>query len=216
MIGVLREPKPGDRARLAPATGGRTIRARVATVDGRRVVLRIRPGADPVTPPVGPLRLLLCAEDAAYLWKVEADPKGAGNARELAVTLVEGPLRRLQRRRYFRMQVQMPLLLRESGLDEKGQPRVRILPVRDLSGGGCLCVDPDGLLEPGMIREARLLLEKPAGFLAVQVQVVRRTRAPSGELAAGLRFLGLVERDRERILRALFEEYRRNRSGRSD
>jgi c-di-GMP-binding flagellar brake protein YcgR len=87
-------------------------------------------------------------------------------------------------------------------------PGVRIFRLADLSGGGCLCLDPDGLLQRGRLYSARLDLHDGAAPLQVCAEVVRRGIS-FGSPSVGLRFVALAEKHRERIMRSLFREHRR-------
>jgi c-di-GMP-binding flagellar brake protein YcgR len=87
-------------------------------------------------------------------------------------------------------------------------PQVRIFRLADLSGGGCLCLDPDGLLRRGHLYRASLDLHDGAPPLQVSVEVVRRGIS-FGSPSVGLRFVAFAEKHRERIMRSLFNEHRR-------
>jgi len=97
----------------------------------------------------------------------------------------------------------------EAGLPPPA-PRYHIFPLADLSGGGCFCLDPEEVLEVGLVLPARLDLGDGDPPLSVTAEVVRRGEA-RGEGGAGLRFLDLPEKNRERIMRALFREFRERR-----
>ncbi len=87
-------------------------------------------------------------------------------------------------------------------------PEIRIFRLADLSGGGCLCFDPEGLLQPGRAYAACLDLHDGEAALQVSVEVVRRGIS-FGYPSAGLRFATLAEKHRERIMRTLFREHQR-------
>ena len=87
-------------------------------------------------------------------------------------------------------------------------PETRIFRLADLSGGGCLCLDPEELLRPGRVYAAGLDLHDGESALAVSVEVVRQGIS-LGYPSAGLRFIALAEKHRERIMRTLFCEHRR-------
>jgi c-di-GMP-binding flagellar brake protein YcgR len=86
-------------------------------------------------------------------------------------------------------------------------PEIRIFRLADLSGGGCLCLDPDNVLKRGRLYPASLDLHDGEPALQVRFEVVRRG-VSFGYPSAGLRFVALVEKHRERIMRTLFREYR--------
>jgi c-di-GMP-binding flagellar brake protein YcgR len=87
-------------------------------------------------------------------------------------------------------------------------PEIRIFRLADLSGGGCLCLDPEDLLRPGRVYAASLDLRDGEPALHVSVEVVRRGIS-FGYPTAGLRFVTLAEKHRERIMRTLFREHQR-------
>jgi c-di-GMP-binding flagellar brake protein YcgR len=216
-----------DRVKLALAQGQQPIPAHVLRSQGRRLLLGLGPRAAAMGEALQPghaVRMLCRGDDAAYLrcGMIQSHP----SARRLLVLLDEAPAERVQQRQYFRLPVGFPLLAgaaegetpapltldAESPKAPEGlRSHLRLLPLRNLSGGGCLCQDPEGHFLPG--RQYRLQLCLPDGEspLAVSARVVRQTRL-RGQGAAGLNFVGLPERDRERILRVLFTEYRRGRA----
>ncbi len=217
-----RDPRPGDRARLT--LRGLRVRARVISVEGRTITLWLSPrsrGLDLEFP--RRFKIRVGSGDATYLWKaVGAAPPERSR---IVLRLLNAPIRRIQRREFFRMDVRMPLVVdapaptpafSATGPDLAGvrhRAPIYVFPVQDLSGGGCLCLDGCGFFTRGALHDARILLDPPGGFLPVRVQVVRRTRSGSVP-AAGLRFVELQERDRERIQKTLFEEYQHRRSNR--
>jgi c-di-GMP-binding flagellar brake protein YcgR len=87
-------------------------------------------------------------------------------------------------------------------------PEIRIFRLADLSGGGCLCLDPEGLLRSGRVYAASLDLHDGEPALRVNVEVVRGGIS-LGYPSAGLRFVTLAEKHRERIMRTLFREHQR-------
>jgi c-di-GMP-binding flagellar brake protein YcgR len=87
-------------------------------------------------------------------------------------------------------------------------PEIRIFRLADLSGGGCLCLDPEDLLRPGSVYGASLDLHDDEPALHVSVEVVRRGIS-LGYPSAGLRFVTLAGKHRERIMRTLFREHHR-------
>ncbi len=86
-------------------------------------------------------------------------------------------------------------------------PQIVIFRLADLSGGGCLCLDPDERLRDGRVYRATLDLHDGLP-LQVEVEAVRRG-VSFGIRCVGLRFVALAESRRERIMRALFREQRR-------
>lgn len=134
------------------------------------------------------------------------------------------------RREFFRSDLDLPLLLvtpdepgpgaAESGISSRrpdlSQAEMRILRVRNLSGGGCCCIALGDRVPGDRIHTAHLYLEDGEPALALQVQVVRATSSAPGSWEIAFCFLRLRERSRQRIMRALFREYRRGKTAESE
>jgi len=112
---------------------------------------------------------------------------------------------RRQRREYFRSPIHMSVLIDRTGraypgtldLDKPFLPAelatgLFLLSVRDLSGGGCLCLDPERALQHSKIYGAWIYLGDGLPPVPLQVQVVRRAYY-RGTPAAGLQFISLKE-----------------------
>jgi len=134
-----------------------------------------------------------------------------------------GEMQRVQRRDYFRARIGLSLLVptqrpprprdgvpyqppTDSGAD------YRILRVRDLSGGGCCCETTSAWPSVGTRWTGYLYLDDGRGPLELDLLAVRREE-PDDEPTAlvAFRFLEMRESKRQRIMRALFREYRRQR-----
>lgn len=209
-------PIIGERIRLR-LQGGEPVQARVDLRVGRRCEVTLPSG--PLRPaelaPGRPFELWLSRNDAAYVHRGSVlEETDAGRA---VLLLNEDTPERLQRREYFRLKVRLPILLRIPGQEpdssESGaaQSRWLLFPVRDLSGGGCLCLDPDELITIGNLYEARFKTEPHQSPLSFTLRAVRRTTVRNLP-AAGFEFVALPEKDRARIMAALFSEYRRIRT----
>jgi c-di-GMP-binding flagellar brake protein YcgR len=229
-------PEPGTRVRILTAVDdGDGIAARVIEVEGERVVLRLSPGAGDEGQFLlagVEVQLLLGRRDAAYLY--QAAVLAAPQENLVAVLLCGHPLR-VQRREYFRLAVRLPIGVRlrpepaerppvdgeypgvaaavpgETGAGTENEPTpsvtLQVFRLADLSGGGCLCLDPDNQLHRGRLYTASLELHDGEPPLAVRVEVVRKG-VSFGYPSAGLRFVAMVEKQRERVMRTLFREYR--------
>jgi c-di-GMP-binding flagellar brake protein YcgR len=217
------DPAPGDRVRLCLGDGSR-LRARVTACVGTQLELVLAATSRPVESRLvanDPVEICLYHADAVYVHRASFRsrlPEGA-----LAVLLDGAPPQRLQRREYFRMPVRFSFLVRlrgrrrptESMTPMLEDPSIPSAPTQwalfslvNLSGGGCLLLDPEGLLKPDTVYEGRLHTGDDQPPLVLQSAVVRRTQFRGGP-AAGLRFVALKEKDRQRIIAALFREYRR-------
>lgn len=212
---------------------GRRLLLSVRPDPGARPGREASSSAQPDFQPGETVRLLCRGGDAAY--RHTATVLSRPSAGKLIVALIASAAERVQQRQYFRMRVRFPLLAegvvspqtgarsstaadRASSALAKGDPvpaglraQLRLLPMKNLSGGGCLCGDPGNELESGRLYRVHLCLPDGRPPLPVEAQVVRRTRI-AGQAAAGLQFVGLQERDRERIVRTLFDQYRQSRS----
>lgn len=113
-------------------------------------------------------------------------------------------------RAFFRMPVQLRIVFRhhDSQLQVLGK-------VVELSGGGCCISVPSGSLEKGEVRRGYLQLddgndgEDP---LLVGLEALR-VRLDGDRDTVACRFVEMKEPNRQRILRRLFDEYRRIRRG---
>ena len=118
---------------------------------------------------------------------------------------------RAQRRDYFRARIGLSLLVptQRSRQPREGVPYqpptdsaadYRILRVRDLSGGGCCCETTDPWPPVGSRWTGYLYLDDARGRQDLDDELVA---------LVAFRFLEMRESKRQRILRALFREYRR-------
>jgi c-di-GMP-binding flagellar brake protein YcgR len=219
----------GDRLRLCLRDGSR-LRARVTSSQGGELTLRLAAASQPAPGALAPperVEVCLYREDAVYLSGATVLRRSEEGS--LVLVLEAAPPQRLQRREYFRMPVRFSFLLRlrrRRPRGEEGRPAVEapaapaeeahwaLFALVNLSGGGCLCLDPQGQLRMDGVFEGRLHTGDDDPPLILRTAVVRRTKV-RGEPAAGMRFVGLREKDRQRIMAALFREYRRVRARRA-
>jgi c-di-GMP-binding flagellar brake protein YcgR len=219
-------PGIGDRVRVCLRDGSR-LRARITALEGANLELVLATPSRPAGAAVAPadtVELCLYHQDAVYVH--QASVRSRLEEGKLTLLLEPSPPQRLQRREYFRMPVRFSFLVRlrgrslreaEGGLMEEdpSAPPAQwaLFSLVNLSGGGCLCLDPKGLLRMDAVYEGRLHTGDEDPPLVLCVAVVRRTQM-RGEEAAGLRFVGLKEKSRQRIMAALFREYRKVRAKR--
>lgn len=88
----------------------------------------------------------------------------------------------------------------------------RLLQVEDLSAGGCRAHVPEEWPPVGSRLPGYLYLGDERGPLEVDLLVTRRDDDDTDHPVAAFTFLNLRERNRQRILRRLFREYRRERA----
>jgi c-di-GMP-binding flagellar brake protein YcgR len=214
---------PGVRIRVAVGNGRKLTGARIVKQSGTRLLLSLHSLSPEVRADLlagTRVRLLSRGENAGY-WH-DATVVARPTSCRLLIKVAPIPPERVQQRQYFRMRVRLSLFAEEIETSPPSKPRnssveaglrahLRLLALRNLSGGGCLCCDPRKELRPGTVYRLHLCLPDGAPPLPVEARVVRTTRV-GGQRAAGLSFVGLLERDRERILRVLFQEYRRSRT----
>jgi c-di-GMP-binding flagellar brake protein YcgR len=214
-------PAALDRVRLRLEGEDGWLRARIRRRAGRRLELLLPAGIG--GPDAGrSVQILLGAPDAAYLYRARIVKyhEAAGDQRRVALLLDPSTPERWQRREFFRMRVGFPFAV-ELPLDEDAPVQaespgtLHLFRLLDLSGGGCLCLDPAERLRPGRLYRARLKLPELPEYLLLTARVARRTRL-SGTAAAGLEFAGVRERQRQQILCALFSEYRSRRTAWED
>lgn len=215
---------PGDRIRVEAEAADWVATASVLLSGRDRAEIELDPGGVDAAESLrvgAVVRLVVGRADGAWVQRalVVARP----TAERLILDLEPGRRVRMQRREYFRLGVRLPIAVR---LGRAGEPPddatpdsappareselPRLFRVLDLSGGGCFVRDDDEVLRIGAEHDACLDLRDQESPLQVRVVVVRRGRV-SGEAGAGLRFLDLRESCRARIMRALFEQFRRER-----
>lgn len=116
-------------------------------------------------------------------------------------------------RTYFRMPMHLALrILRpgEPGGSRSAASLQLLARVDELSGGGCRFLTGPDSLEVGGTYPGRLQLESDRTPLEVRLHILRIQPGEEGDEVAAA-FLDLREAERQRILRRLFEEYRRLR-----
>lgn len=199
-------------------------RCRVVGRDGRR--FEVTPLAPPdlanVIPAARSVSLGFVAPDALYTWNARVFDRLT--PRRFSLIADDLTPTRVQRREFFRLPVRFPILLcrpdpqgnqflaegvpylppREDGTD------YRILRTIDVSGGGCLCAGSEEWMREGYTYDGHLYLGDGQPPLAVRMALLRVFGEGRAQQSA-FQFVELRERRRERILRALFREYRRQR-----
>lgn len=211
-------PESGDVVRLEWSPDGTQLSARIA---GRHdLILTATIDPQEATPAGrGSVVLLLDRPDALYRFSAELLEQLDGDVWKLR--LGDGPPERVQRREDFRLSASLPLLVAaphrasepvrapESAAELRtaAGAHFRIFRLRDLSGGGCCAVGGEPWLALTSEHRGFLYLPDSGGPLPLNMRVVRRTDA-----LTAFQFLDLDAPARERILRALYREYRMRRA----
>lgn len=210
------------------------LRARVVLRDAALLALRPLPGDEDI--PAAPPRAAVCVverPDALYRFRAVASRPSAVLSATVPTTDRDlwwfelDPLSkdRVQRREFFRMRLSLPLLVPRVksrdllGLSLGSLPLLaegtaadyRLFRSIDLSGGGCLLEGVEPWLSAGTEHRGYLYVGDDGGPLPLELIVIRSTMEPSPGQTA-IRFAHLPERRRERILRALYREHRRQRT----
>ena len=215
---------PGDRIRVEAEATDWVATASVLLSGRERAEIELDPcGVDAAELLKGGTAVRLVVGRADGAWVQRAIVVARPTAERLILDLEPGRRVRMQRREYFRLGVRLPIAVRlgrageqpedvtpESAPPAREAELPRLFRVLDLSGGGCFVRDDDEVLRIGAEHDACLDLRDQEAPLQVRVVVVRRGRV-YGEGGAGLRFLDLRESCRARIMRALFEQFRRER-----
>ncbi|MCC7144067.1 MAG: PilZ domain-containing protein [Candidatus Eisenbacteria bacterium] len=226
-LSMVQLPEPGESIRLEWGEADEPLRARVTSRDGSRI--EISPTTGPwgaYLPTAQPVSCIAERPDALYVFTARCHPGPGGSARWI-LEFESGRQERLQRREFFRMRIHLPLLVAAPGAPfdrELGKaipylsPRepageYRLLRLSDLSGGGCLANGWEPWLTPGTVHVGYLYIDDGGGPLPLRLLVVRADEE-RGETA--FHFVEMRERRRERVLRALYREYRRQRANRPE
>jgi len=214
-----------------PIEAGETLRWRIGEATPASAVVRAREGRrlelslaarTPRLPADHTVLLEVERPDALYLLSARVDAQPSD--RRLDLVISEANPERVQRREYFRLPFAASLLLARTPGHPAGsassapplldggrfEAEFHLARVHDLSGGGCRVEGTQSWLGLDNVHAGFLYLGEGAP-LALDLRTVRIERSPE---RTAFQFMGLPERKRERILRALFREHRRLRSTR--
>jgi c-di-GMP-binding flagellar brake protein YcgR len=118
------------------------------------------------------------------------------------------PIHRLQRRSFYRLKINLPVLFR---LIEQGpeQPDYMKAYTADISGGGVRLLT-DEKLEPGQQVECRIPIGE-RDFLELKGLVVRVVPCVEGnyKFEVGVKFVDILEAERDRLIQFIFQQQRR-------
>lgn len=217
-------PQVGELVRVEWAD--HFITGRAVTRNTTLVALLLLPGDDELPPPPRhALRVVVERADALY--RFDARLRNANTDELWTLELDPASQDRVQRREFFRMRLGLPLLVaarasepaRDLNLGVSYFPAVergadyRMFRSLDLSGGGCLVEGTEEWLKPAGVHSGYLYLDDGGGPLPLSLLVIRSLRNEDEErIETAFRFVELKEQRRERILRALYREYRRLRA----
>jgi c-di-GMP-binding flagellar brake protein YcgR len=140
----------------------------------------------------------------------------AGNLLLLQI-VAEGEIQMVQRRQFYRLEYTLPVryrLVGEKDCENSTETGVKFINsyIKDISGGG-VCVNTEEKLEMLKIIESEVFLQEdnPVRFYG---DIVRTgTNAPESKFRyfAGVAFRKIEDRDREAIIRFVFEQQRKLR-----
>ncbi|MFO7294587.1 MAG: PilZ domain-containing protein [Clostridia bacterium] len=120
------------------------------------------------------------------------------------------PIHRIQRRNFYRLKINLPVLFRlaEQGNQADGANYIKAYTV-DVSGGGMRLLT-DEELKPGQQLECRLSIGEK-DFLELKGLVIRVGPCVEGHyrFEAGIKFVDILESERDRLIRFIFQQQRR-------
>lgn len=139
-------------------------------------------------------------EDALYGFYAEVVGRRVSDE-PLLVLRRTSSTRRIQRRKFVRIDVSVPVTVRILGA--KGERRPKVVGEQNLSAGGILLV-LDRKLERGA--RAKLDIELPDGLLSCHGEVMRvqRTGGQKAQYETGIEFRGLDEKAKHRVVRYVY------------
>ncbi|MDN5277643.1 MAG: hypothetical protein PWR01_1608 [Clostridiales bacterium] len=118
------------------------------------------------------------------------------------------PIHRLQRRSFYRLKINLPVLFRliEQGPEQPGYMKAY---TADISGGGVRLLT-DEKLEPGQQVECRIPIGE-RDFLELKGLVVRVVPCVEGnyKFEVGVKFVDILEAERDRLIQFIFQQQRR-------
>lgn len=119
------------------------------------------------------------------------------------------PIDRLQRRSFYRLKINLPVLFRPMEHDAQPGERDYVRAyTADISGGGMRLLTDEGL-EPGLQLECRLSMGEK-DFLDLKGLVVRVSPCVEGnyKFEVGIKFIDILESERDGIIRFIFQQQR--------
>lgn len=139
-------------------------------------------------------------EDALYGFYAEVVDRKGGDEPMLVVRRTSST-RRIQRRKFVRIDVSVPVTVRVLG--GKGQPRPQVVGEQNLSAGGMLLVLGQKLERSSRVK---LDMELPDGPLSCHGEVMRvlRTGGQEAQYETGIEFRGLDEKTKHRVVRYVY------------
>ncbi len=153
--------------------------------------------------PGGVIDILFYKENGIYEFKGRVISRSGGRIPSLKVRVIP-PLKKSQRRDYYRLSTILPVLLHVDCSTENGKKTIKCCTL-DLSAGGMrLASDKD--LEKGCIVFCSLVLE--GKLFSIKAKVVRSNAVYNKEYnyEIGIQFLGLNEKMRSEIIGYIFKE----------
>lgn len=148
-----------------------------------------------------PLSVIFVGPEAMYQFESRVLKRKRGKVPSLLISLPEN-FRRIQRREFFRLKVNIPLLFRKQ---EGGEDFFEAFTL-DLSGGGCK-FRAEEELEVGETVLVRFKEEELTG-LDLEAEILRREKDDQKFIYAA-RFKEIPEREQDEIIRFIFDKQRK-------
>lgn len=120
------------------------------------------------------------------------------------------PMHRLQRRNFYRLKINLPVLFRlieqDSEPDRQGYIKAY---TADISGGGLRLLTNEDL-KPGQQVECRISIED-SNFLELKGLVVRVATCVEGnyKFEVGVKFIDILESERDKLIQFIFQQQRK-------
>lgn len=190
---------------LESPDGTRRVATRILEI-GPKGFAVFRPMVDGAPVPIGS-ELTLTFPRGNAIWTLKCPVEAVISMRvDLAYPAPEN-VSRVQRREHLRVAMTMPMDYEVHLGDTYSRPRQGVL--KDLSGGGCLLLMSEEV-QAGSLLRVHLSLED-LGRMEIIGRVVRSAPAEcrlAGRWHVAVEFLALSERDRDRLVKFVFNKHR--------
>lgn len=148
-------------------------------------------------------------------YKFNAVVRDRNISNNLYVLMIEklGRIERVQRRRYFRLDCYAEVrykVVESLNVDNKDSSNFKKTLAKNLSGGG-ICMKADDRIKPGSIVVCEISFDKnrKIGFYGKVVRFEDTGREYRYRYEVGIAYMAIDERDRETIIRYIFNEQRK-------
>ncbi len=180
---------------------GDIIKAGMASLKGRFIPL-----------PVGMIaRLLVTDQSSIYVLYATVIENTEENKMPITIFKIRSKIRRIQRRRFIRIEFVTKGTLKVAGTEE-----IFDFMTKDISAGGSRILTP-ARIETGQIIYLNLKLDEELKFENIQSQIVRSIESESSELREyGIMFLNLPASVEDKITRFVFKLELKLKGGKTD